>query len=139
MMQVALLLSLLVNAVAARQANPRWPLWTAESLRRAAGRTAAAHPCAPDGVARSDQSGLNEDKKESGDGAIRRLSRGGAVAFAGYSVQIVGGLVPSATIAAQAGALDPTQAAIAAVGGVAGPGVAQLPHFRMESTRQCFE
>ena len=50
-------------------------------------------------------------------------------------LQIKGGLLPNANIAAQAGAIDPTQAAIANAGGVAGPGSVQLPEFRVKGIR----
>ena len=50
-------------------------------------------------------------------------------------LQIKGGLLPSANIAAQAGAIDPTQAAMANAGGAAGPGAVQLPEFRVKGIR----
>ena len=49
----------------------------------------------------------------------------------GRRMQIVGGLVPSANIAAQAGALDPAVAAMAAAVGSAGTG-APAPDVRIE-------
>ena len=49
-------------------------------------------------------------------------------------VQIVGGLYPSANIAAQAGAIDPNQAAIAAASGPAA-GAGPLVEFRVKSVR----
>ena len=48
---------------------------------------------------------------------------------------IVGGLVPSANVAAQAGDMDPSRAATAAAGGSAGPGTVQLPEFKVKSVR----
>ena len=48
---------------------------------------------------------------------------------------IVGGLTPNANVAAQAGDMDPSRAANAAAGGVAGPGNVQLPEFRVKSVR----
>jgi hypothetical protein len=48
---------------------------------------------------------------------------------------IVGGLTPNANVAAQAGDMDPSRAANAAAGGVAGPGTVQLPEFRVKSVR----
>lgn len=48
---------------------------------------------------------------------------------------IVGGLTPNANVAAQAGAMDPARAAMAAAGGVAGPGTVELPEFRVKSVR----
>ena len=50
----------------------------------------------------------------------------------GRRVQIVGGLVPSANIAAQAGALDPAIAAMAAAEGSVGTGVVPAPDVRIE-------
>ena len=50
-------------------------------------------------------------------------------------LQIKGGLWPNANVAAQAGAIDPTQAAMANAGGAAGPGVVQLPEFRVKGIR----
>ena len=52
-----------------------------------------------------------------------RLSGKGLRAYVGRHVRIVGGLYPSATVAAQAGAVDPGQATIAALPGHAGTGV----------------
>jgi len=48
---------------------------------------------------------------------------------------IVGGLQPSANVAAQAGDIDPARAATAAAGGSAGPGTVQLPEFKVKSVR----
>ncbi len=48
---------------------------------------------------------------------------------------IKGGLTPNANVAAQAGAMDPARAAMAAAGGVAGPGTVDLPEFRVKSVR----
>jgi len=48
---------------------------------------------------------------------------------------IVGGLTPNANVAAQAGDMDPSRAANAAAGGVAGPGNVQLPEFKVKSVR----
>jgi hypothetical protein len=48
---------------------------------------------------------------------------------------IVGGLTPSANVAAQAGAMDPARAAVASAGGSAGPGTVNLPEFRVKSVR----
>jgi len=48
---------------------------------------------------------------------------------------IKGGLLPNANIAAQAGSIDPVQAAMATAGGAAGPGTVQLPEFRVKGIR----
>jgi hypothetical protein len=45
---------------------------------------------------------------------------------------IKGGLLPNANVAAQAGSIDPVQAAMANAGGAAGPGTVQLPEFRVK-------
>ena len=66
--------------------------------------------------------------------------------FVGQRVQIVGsifgkklqietGLKPSPNVAAQAGAIDPAQAAVAASGGSAPTGDVALPQFRVKSVR----
>src|SRR5215212_5252352 len=44
---------------------------------------------------------------------------------------IVGGLTPNANVAAQAGDMDPSRAAMAGAGGSAGPGTVQLPEFKV--------
>jgi hypothetical protein len=53
-------------------------------------------------------------------------------------VAIVGGLVPSPNIAAQAGAIDPTRAAMAAQGSEANgrPGSIQVPEVRVRAVRE---
>ncbi len=48
---------------------------------------------------------------------------------------VVGGLTPNPNVAAQAGAMDPARAAVAAQGGAAGPGTVDLPEFRVKSVR----
>ena len=48
---------------------------------------------------------------------------------------IKGGLTPNANVAAQAGAMDPARAAVAAAGGAAGPGTVDLPEFKVKSVR----
>jgi hypothetical protein len=51
-------------------------------------------------------------------------------------VKIVGGLLPSANAAAQAGAMDPSQAAIAGgAGSGTGTGTVALPEFRVKTVR----
>jgi hypothetical protein len=56
-------------------------------------------------------------------------------ALGGKKFTIVGGLQPSANAAAQAGAIDPARAAMAAAGGSAGPGTVDFPEFRVKSVR----
>lgn len=48
---------------------------------------------------------------------------------------IKGGLLPNANVAAQAGSIDPVQAAVANAGGAAGPGTVELPEFRVKGIR----
>ena len=48
---------------------------------------------------------------------------------------IKGGLLPNPNVAAQAGAMDPARAAVAAAGGSAGPGTVELPEFKVRSVR----
>ena len=48
---------------------------------------------------------------------------------------IKGGLLPNANVAAQAGSIDPVQAAMATAGGAAGPGTVQLPEFIVKGIR----
>jgi hypothetical protein len=48
---------------------------------------------------------------------------------------ITGGLTPNPNVAAQAGAMDPARAAVAAQGGSAGPGSVELPEFKVKSVR----
>lgn len=63
----------------------------------------------------------------------RRVQIVGGVASNRF--RIVGGLKPSPNAAAQAGAMDPARAAMAAAGGSAGPGKVELPEFRVKSVR----
>lgn len=66
------------------------------------------------------------------DGTKYRLSGANVKRYLGKRVRITGGLVPSANLAAQAGAVDPTQTAMAAQpgGGSAGTGTVVL-EFRV--------
>src|SRR5439155_15410166 len=75
-------------------------------------------------------------------GTTYRLTGKSLRRYVGRSVQIVGdsrrvtikgGLLPSPNAAAQAGALDPTRAAVAAAPGgtESGTGVVELPDFRV--------
>jgi hypothetical protein len=58
---------------------------------------------------------------------------GGTVAS--KRLQISGGLKPTPNIAAQGGAIDPGQAAVATIGGSAPTGDVQLPDFRIQAIR----
>lgn len=78
-------------------------------------------------------------------GTIYKLTGTNMRDFVGRRVQIVGqsprrftvglGLTPNANVAAQAGAMDPTRAAVASAGGSAGPGAVNLPEFRVKSVQ----
>jgi hypothetical protein len=60
-------------------------------------------------------------------GATYRVSGADVRPHVGHRVQIVGGLIPSPNVAAQAGAIDPVKAAIAGTGEhAAGPGSVHL-------------
>ncbi len=48
---------------------------------------------------------------------------------------IKGGLLPNPNVAAQAGSMDPARAAVASMGGAAGPGTVDLPEFKVRSVR----
>jgi hypothetical protein len=64
----------------------------------------------------------------------RRVQIGGSIPDSKKLV-IKGGLTPSANVAAQAGSMDQARAAMAAQGGAAGPGIVELPEFRVKSVR----
>ena len=64
-----------------------------------------------------------------------RLSGKGLRAYVGRNVRVEGGLYPSANVAAQAGAIDPAQAATAALSGSAGPGTVQV-ELRVQRVRR---
>ncbi len=51
-------------------------------------------------------------------------------------VQIAGGLLPTPNVAAQAGAIDPTRAAVATASAGIGTSQVQLPEFRVKSVRR---
>ena len=90
-----------------------------------------------------DQFTLSDNK----DGSTYRLSGTDVHDFVGQRVQIAGrvvgskkvqvefGLKPSPNVAAQAGAIDPSQAATATAGGLAPTGNVQLPEFRVRTVR----
>jgi hypothetical protein len=50
-------------------------------------------------------------------------------------LKIVGGLTPSPNIAAQAGAMDPSRAVVAAATDAGSPGRVELPEFKVKSVR----
>jgi uncharacterized protein DUF5818 len=64
----------------------------------------------------------------------KRVQVGGAV-IGSKRLVVKGGLLPNPNVAAQAGAMDPARAAVAASGGSAGPGTVELPEFKVRSVR----
>jgi hypothetical protein len=106
-------------------------------------KTLSLSGCVVRGETTPDQYTL-EDKK---DGGKYRLTGVNVREYVGQRVQIAGGVVetkrltikggltPNANVAAQAGAMDPARAAMAAAGGVAGPGTVELPEFKVKSVR----
>jgi len=108
-----------------------------------ASKTLSLSGCVVRGETKPDQYTL-EDKDE---GETYRLTGVKVSDFVGQRVQIAGslvetkrliikgGLTPNANVAAQAGAMDPVRAAMAAAGGSAGPGVVELPEFKVKSVR----
>lgn len=108
-----------------------------------ASTTLSLSGCVVRGETAPDQYTL-EDKQA---GAKYRLTGVKLRDYIGQHVQIVGGVVqakrltikggltPNANVAAQAGAMDPARAAMAAAGGAAGPGTVELPEFRVKSVR----
>lgn len=111
-------------------------------------KPSAVKPIAISGcVARSETAPDQFTIAEQKDGTTYRLSGIDVHDFVGQRVLIVGGLVPSKrlqiagglrptpNIAGQAGAIDPSQAATAAVEGAAAGAGARLPVFRVRSVR----
>ena len=109
-----------------------------------AGKTISLSGCVVRGEKTPDLYTL-EDKGD--DGGTYRLTGVNLRDYVGQRVQIAGGVVemkrltirggltPNANIAAQAGAMDPARAAMAAAGGTAGPGTVDLPEFKVKSVR----
>ena len=64
----------------------------------------------------------------------RRVMIGGAIPDSKRLV-FKTGLLPNANVAAQAGSMDPVQAAVASAGGSAGPGTVELPEFKVKNVR----
>lgn len=97
-------------------------------------------------VERAEGSPTQYTLEDSGTGVKYRLTGTNVRDFVGRPVLIVGGatgkklvitggLLPNPNVAAQAGAMDPARAAVAAQGGVAGPGTVELPEFKVKSVR----
>src|SRR5262245_55223609 len=87
--------------------------------------------CVAADEADADQLTLADEKA----GVTYRLNGTKLDSYTGHRVRIVGGLYPSANVAAQAGGIDPTKAAIAAANATEA-GAAQLPEFRVKQVRQ---
>jgi hypothetical protein len=99
--------------------------------------------CVSSDDANADQVTFLDEKS----GTVYRLSGADAREYIGRHVQIVeapdskkvkirGGLSPSPNAAAQAGSIDPTQAAMAAQGSTTrGTGTAELPEFRVKTVK----
>jgi hypothetical protein len=86
--------------------------------------------CVASDQARADQFTLADEKA----GVTYRLNGTKLDTYSGRRVRIVGGLYPSGNVAAQAGAIDPSKAAIAA--NAAETRAAQLPEFHVKQVRQ---
>jgi len=98
-------------------------------------------------VARSAEADDAFTLSDNKDGSTYRLTGSDVHDFVGQRVQISGrvvgskkiqvefGLKPSPNVAAQAGAIDPSQAAAATAGGLAPTGNVQLPEFRVRTVR----
>jgi hypothetical protein len=88
------------------------------------------------GCVASDQAGADQltfaDEKA---GITYRLNGSKLDTYSGRRVRIVGGLYPSDNVAAQAGAIDPSKAAIAA-SAAAQIRPAQLPELHVKEVRQ---
>src|SRR4029453_13340422 len=78
--------------------------------------------------ARADQLTLADEKA----GITYRLNGLKLQTYTGRRVRIVGGLYPSDNVAAQAGAIDPTKAAIAAS---TATGAVHMPEFHVKQVR----
>jgi hypothetical protein len=87
--------------------------------------------CVAADKANADQLTLADEKA----GVSYRLNGTKLDSYTGHRVRIVGGLYPSANVAAQAGGIDPTRAAISAATATE-TGTAQLPEFRVKEVRQ---
>jgi hypothetical protein len=130
----AALAALVAVPVAAQQRNP-------------SGSSGKASPITLTGCVSGKPGATGSFSFQETDGAKYRLSGKGVRKFAGQKVEIVGGsprglsirggLLPSPNIAAQAGALDPAQVAIASQpGGTATAGTgSDLPEFRVARVR----
>jgi hypothetical protein len=99
--------------------------------------------CITHGESAPDQFTLSEQKGSQ----VYRLTGTDLREYVGRRVQIVGGipdskrlkiaggLTPSPNIAAQAGAMDPSRAVVAAATAASGPGRVELPEFKVKSVR----
>ena len=89
--------------------------------------------CVAADTASADQFTLSDTKA----GVTYRLSGTKLQTYTGRRVRIVGGLYPSANVAAQAGAIDPTKAAIAATtANATETRTVELPTFNVTQVRE---
>jgi hypothetical protein len=121
----------------AGQSTPSDPQGSAGSVKK------AKEPVVMSGCITSDAAGREMTFTDGTDGTQYRLTGTNVKKFVGRHVQVVGGydsrrlrvnggLTPSPNIAAQAGAIDPGVAAVAALGGgTTGTGSPRLPEFRV--------
>lgn len=88
------------------------------------------------GEAGADEFTLSDTARDRKRPAKYRLSGADVRQYVGRRVRIVGGLMPSANAAAQAGALDPVQSALAMPGRApAGTGTVELPEVLVRSVK----
>jgi hypothetical protein len=87
--------------------------------------------CVASNQTRADQFTLADEKA----GTTYRLNGTKLETYSGRRVRIVGGFYPSDNVAAQAGAIDPSKAAIAASTAVE-TRAPQLPEFHVKEVRQ---
>ncbi|HEY6214582.1 MAG TPA: hypothetical protein VIW45_19950 [Vicinamibacterales bacterium] len=98
-------------------------------------------------IERSDGTPATYTLRDDSGAATHRLTGMNVRGFVGQRVELMGGaadskrlqiktgLLPNPNVAAQAGAIDPSQAATAAAGGSAPVGDVQLPEFRVRSVK----
>ena len=114
------------------------------ALGKDAAKTLTLVECVQASEPGSNQFTLADDKDKI---SSYRLSGTSMKKYAGRRVEVVGGMVsprlkiaggllPSPNVAAQAGAIDPSQAAIAGAGGAGyGSGSIDLPEFRVKTVK----
>jgi hypothetical protein len=142
-MKRILVLSILIFAVAAAALGGQTGTSTTQKTSKATPATMSLIGCVGTGNATGEAFTLSNDEGTIAyrlSGVNMRRYVGHRVTVFGSSdsarVKIVGGLMPSPNAAAQAGALDPAKAAVAADPFLTSPaGGQQLPQFRVRSVR----